>query len=108
MRDSSIWLLCTAFYAIIKLSFLYVLSQEFGEFYANQCKDKRRRLELSGDLLFAWGTGHLAAGLDPLSAARYSGTLVCVCQHWRSGGPHGQRFYADIEPLHDICLERCC
>lgn len=42
-----------------------------------------------GIFFFARVTGHLAAGLDPLSAARYSGTLVCVCQHWRSSGPYG-------------------
>ena len=66
-----------------------MLSQEFGEIYVNQYKDKRRRLELLGDLLFAGITGYLAAGLDTLFAAGSLGPLVCVRQHRWIGGTHG-------------------
>ena len=79
-----------------------------GAVYANQRKDKRCRLELSGDIFFLGIAGHLAACLDSLSAAGYLRPMVCVRQHRRPCGTHGQRLYADVEPLHDVCLERCC
>lgn len=60
-------------------------------------------------IFFFYGiAGHLAAGLDPLSAAGYLRPLVCVRQHRWTGGTRGQWLYADAEPLHDVCLEWRC